>query len=55
VYSSNNFLHLTPFIPLSLKERGRNKKEGGFAPLLKLLPPSPQEKGVNVVEKRKLN
>jgi hypothetical protein len=46
VYSSNNFLHLTPFIPLSLKERGRNKKEGGFAPLLKLLPPSPKGKGV---------
>jgi hypothetical protein len=40
VYSSNNFLHLTPFIPLSLKERGRNKKEGD---------------GVNVVEKRNLN
>jgi hypothetical protein len=28
-----------------LKERGRNKKEGGFAPLLKLLPPSPKGKG----------
>jgi len=47
--------NLTPCPPLLEKERGRNKKEGGFAPLLKLLPPSPQEKGVNVVEKRKLN
>jgi len=38
-------LHLTPLIPLSFKERGRNKKRGR-SPLLKLLPPSPQGKGV---------
>jgi len=35
------FINLTPFIPLSFQERGRNKKEGGFAPFLKLLSPFP--------------
>jgi hypothetical protein len=53
------FLHLTPLVPLSWKERGRNKKEGGETPLLKLLPPSPrgeggQGDGVNATEKRNM-
>jgi len=39
------FINLTPFIPLSWKERGRNRKEGGFAPLLKPLPPRGRESG----------
>jgi hypothetical protein len=34
-----------PLSPSPFKERGRNKKEGGFAPFLKLLPPSPLGEG----------
>jgi hypothetical protein len=34
------FLNLTPCVPLSFSRRGGEKKEGGEAPLLKLLPPS---------------
>jgi len=36
---------LTPLVPLSWKARGRIKKRG-LRPLLKLLPPSPEGKGV---------
>jgi hypothetical protein len=52
-YDYFNFLHLTPLIPLSFQERGRNKKEGASPPL-KTTSPFPrweggQGDGVNVV------
>jgi len=43
--SSINTFPLMIGIHIHIMERGRNKKEGGEAPLLKLLPPSPLGEG----------